>query len=58
MIILPSRVKSQLCLLQITEDNEYIEDQLCHELAKKYMNHSKSKKQIIIDMAERFESLG
>jgi hypothetical protein len=50
--------KIEVSVLQLEqEDSNYIEDQECHELAKRYVKSMKNAKQDIIDMAERFEKL-
>jgi hypothetical protein len=56
-VILPYRQKPILCLLQITEENEYIEDEECHKIAKRCVKNQKNLKQDIIDLAKRFEEI-
>lgn len=57
-MLLPYIQRGLISLLQLEElDNNYIEDEECHKIAKRCVKNQKNLKQDIIDLASRFEGL-
>jgi len=57
-MLLPYIQRGLIKILQIEDlDNDYIEDEECHKIAKRCVKNHKNLKQDIIDLAKRFEEL-